>query len=304
VKSTLNSNQPAQSPLETWLEEQWAITPRSFAVEVEGVPITCLGWNLEARERPGLILVHGFRAHAHWWDHIAPSLAQDFRVVALDLSGMGDSGHRTRYTRAQHGREIVAVSAACGFERPVIVAHSYGGIVALTSARDHSGTYSRLTIIDSAIPTPADRERRVPETRQRLYPSRDAALARFRLAPAGQWPVGPVVDHIARHSVRETPQGWTWKFDPNAIVSLNDERTRSSALGEVHLPSNFIYGAESEIVTPARLAMLPSVMPTVAQPIVIPLSHHHIMIEQPLALVAALRAILAGDAAMPAGVHR
>ena len=44
--------------------------------------------------RPGLLLVHGNAAHAYWWSFIAPLLARDYNVAAMDLSGMGDSGWR------------------------------------------------------------------------------------------------------------------------------------------------------------------------------------------------------------------
>src|SRR5258705_7067620 len=98
-----------------WLAEQWACTAEERAIELEGAYIAFRGWNLGADALPGIILVHGFRAHARWWDHIAPSLSRRHRVAAIDLSGMGDSGRRSAYSRAQHGREILAVAAACGF---------------------------------------------------------------------------------------------------------------------------------------------------------------------------------------------
>ena len=55
-----------------------------------GCRIRTLRWG--ARDRPGVVLVHGGAAHAHWWVSIAPHLARDYAVVALDLSGHGDSG--------------------------------------------------------------------------------------------------------------------------------------------------------------------------------------------------------------------
>ena len=62
-------------------------------VEVDGCPIHYLRWG--DRERPGLVLVHGGAAHAHWWSFVAPQLTNNYHVVALDLSGHGDSGRRT-----------------------------------------------------------------------------------------------------------------------------------------------------------------------------------------------------------------
>ena len=61
-------------------------------------------------ERPGLVLVHGGAAHAGWWDHVAPLLAGEYCVVALDLSGHGDSGRRDTYDMETWAREVVAVA--------------------------------------------------------------------------------------------------------------------------------------------------------------------------------------------------
>ena len=43
--------------------------------------------------RPKLVLLHGGGANAHWWDHLAPTLAERFHVVALDFRGHGDSDY-------------------------------------------------------------------------------------------------------------------------------------------------------------------------------------------------------------------
>jgi pimeloyl-ACP methyl ester carboxylesterase len=60
----------------------------------------------------------------------------------------------------------------------------------------------------------------------------------------------------------------------------------------VATPMVHIYGAKSRIVE-HRKAGAPSPFPAGMVEIEIPDAHHHIMIDQPLALVAALRALLA-----------
>jgi pimeloyl-ACP methyl ester carboxylesterase len=62
--------------------------------------------------------------------------------------------------------------------------------------------------------------------------------------------------------------------------------------GELTTPMVHIYGAKSRIVE-HRKAGAPSPFPPGMMEIEIPDSHHHVMIDQPLALVAALRALLA-----------
>jgi len=280
--------------LEDWLERQWAIAPEVFTVTVEGAAIACRGWNLGAGDLPGIVLVHGYRAHAHWWDHIAPSLAERFRVVALSFSGMGDSGRRSEYSRGQFGREITGVAQACGFDPAIVIAHSFGAVAALLAASAQPESLSRLIVIDCGLKPENEPPHEMSISPRRVYPSRDAALGRFRLQPEGPCPVPQVRDYIGQHSIREERDGWTWKFDPDQSRSLNEDPQRAN-LPPVHIPVDVILGEQTSIMMPPNLAELARITSDLGHPVVIPASEHHIMIDQPVALVGALRALLAHD---------
>lgn len=276
-----------------WLAGMWARRPSEFRAEVEGAGLACLGWNLDAVDRPGIVLVHGFRAHAHWWDHIAPALAEDHRVVAFSFSGMGDSDRRDAYTRALHGREVLAVAAAAGIERPIVIAHSYGALASLLACRAAPERVARIVVLDSALPTADEALLQIPTPPLRTYPDRETAIERFRLMPPGGWPQRDIVRHIAEHSVMPLPDGrWSWKFDNDMADTLNREDYRRLMLG-VTVPADIVYGDRTEIFTPERRAAAPEILPDCARYIALPAAHHHVMIEQPIALVATLRALLA-----------
>jgi pimeloyl-ACP methyl ester carboxylesterase len=282
--------------IEAWLLQNWACAPETFTVEAAGSTIACRGWNLASRELPGIVLVHGFRAHARWWDHIAPSLAIRHRVVALDLPGMGDSGWRTTYSRAQIGHDILAVAAQCHFDRAIIIGHSFGGICAMLAARICPSSVHRLIIVDSAVPTEDCSDHRIPERTAHVFSDRTAARTRFRLIPPGRWPHPAVLEYVAQHSLKEVADGWTWKFDPSGAGAFNQEVFREALFG-ISVPVDVIHGDRTEIMTPARLAQLRIMAPDLGQEIAIPACHHHVPIEQPAALVAALNALLANDRA-------
>ena len=72
-----------------WFEAAVLTPCESARLPVAGTPIHYLRWG--DRSKPGLLLVHGNGAHAYWWSFIAPFLAREYNVAALDLSGMGDS---------------------------------------------------------------------------------------------------------------------------------------------------------------------------------------------------------------------
>ncbi|MCW1383674.1 alpha/beta hydrolase [Novosphingobium sp. KCTC 2891] len=278
--------------LHDWLEQRWSERPRQFAVQVEGAAIACRGWNLAA-DLPGLVLVHGYRAHAAWWDHIGPALASQYRVVALSLSGMGESDRREGYSRAQFAREIMAVADACAMDPVTIVAHSFGSIPALMAAKACSEQVSRLVIIDAGLPIRGQPLHQIAAEPRRDYATREEAVGRFRLIGEGPAPVREVREYIARHSVREEEGRWTWAFDHLLPHSLNADAAFVDDLGGIDVPLDVVVGELTTIMTPPRVAEAQRIARRCGKPVVIPGSGHHVPIEQPLALLAALRGLLA-----------
>ena len=68
-----------------------AIQPTDHTVEVNGLGIHYLDWG--GHSERNLLLVHGQGGNAHNWDHVARALRDEFRVIALDQRGHGDSDH-------------------------------------------------------------------------------------------------------------------------------------------------------------------------------------------------------------------
>jgi pimeloyl-ACP methyl ester carboxylesterase len=106
------------------------------------------------------------------------------------------------------------------------------------------------------------------------------------------------MDHMARCSVRAHEGFWSWKFDEN-VTRLFQQRGNDptgiddvAELADMRTPVDFIYGEESRVVTPERAARLATCLPDVRSVTGIPAGHHHLPVSQPIALVAALRALL------------
>jgi pyruvate dehydrogenase E2 component (dihydrolipoamide acetyltransferase) len=82
-------------------------------------------------------LIHGFGGDLNGWMFVQPALAEDRRVVALDLPGHG--GSEKRVGSGDAGTLAAAVEAAqsaLGIERCHLVGHSLGGAIAgLVAAR-------------------------------------------------------------------------------------------------------------------------------------------------------------------------
>ena len=139
----------------------WAIESplTSRFVNVEGCPIHYLLWRGEDEDadQRGLLLVHGGGAHANWWRFIGPFFTRYFRVAALDLSGMGDSGQREGYNAEIRAAEIRAVLDNAGLGRkPFVVGHSFGGYMTMRFGANFGEEIGGAVIVDSPIRRPPD----------------------------------------------------------------------------------------------------------------------------------------------------
>ena len=287
----------APPPAPEWFAQTIAVEPENRFVMVDGARIHYLRWGDAAR--PGLLLVHGNAAHAYWWSFIAPFLARDYNVAAIDLSGMGDSDWRPEgYTMERFAQEELAVCEDAGMfaphEPPIIVAHSFGGFVTLLTGALYGERLAGIVIVDSPVNPPGRMGAGSPHAPRahKIYPSLAAALARFRLLPPQVCENLFLLDWVARHSVKEVPGGFLWKFDP-AIwrdFSIGDLAARLKAT-KCRIA---VFRGEHSILLPPQIGEYMFNLLGRAAPVVeIPQAQHHVMLDQPLALVAALRAILA-----------
>ncbi len=292
----LNGERP---PAPAWFEAALAHKPERSVIEVEGASIELLAWG--ERGKPGLLFIHGGMAHADWWSFIAPFFAEAFRCASLSLSGMGGSGWRDAYSLKRHTEEALAAAEAAGlFEAgsPRVVGHSFGGGVTTYMAR-HAGDRLRSAVVVDAGVRPPDKRWRGPPSSEnrpnRIYPSFEAALARFRLAPSQPCSELYILDHIGRASIREVEGGWRWRFDPNLWdkMSRDGREEQEAELAGAQCPIAFVWGDRSRLMTPETVAYTREHAPPGTPMFAIPEAEHHVMLDQPLALVSALRALFA-----------
>jgi pimeloyl-ACP methyl ester carboxylesterase len=285
-------------PAPDWIGEAFAHRPEIGAVEVEGARIETRAWG--ERGRPGLLLVHGAGAHADWWRAIALFFAETYRVAAFSLSGMGGSQWRARYSIDLYAEEAFAVAEALGlFEGPtppVVVAHSFGSRAALRCASGPRADALRaVVLVDNLISPPGFSGGRRPfdARNTHVYPTEAAILARYRLIPAQPAVIPALLEAVAKASIRQVEGGWTWRFDPHLWDRL-DERSTAQDLRQARCPVAAIRGARSALMIPPVTAYFSELAPPGTPVVVVPEAHHHLMLDQPLAFVAALRGLLAG----------
>ncbi|WP_072688994.1 alpha/beta fold hydrolase [Rhodococcus marinonascens] len=275
-----------------WFTSALASPVETGRVDVAGAQVHYRAWGPSGS--PGIVLVHGGAAHSRWWDHVAPMLAIGRRVVALDLTGHGDSDRRAKYGLEQWAEEALAVAKPAGIEgEPVFVGHSMGGIVSYVAAQLFGEDLAGVQLIDSPVRarTPEEEEARKQQAfgPKKVYPSEAEALQRFRFIPPQDSDVPAVRYHVAETSMHEVEGGWSWKFDPAFFT-----RDSSDHLGGSDPRCRIAYfRAENGIIDDAMMDSMRRRFGPAALVAEIPAAGHHVMIDQPLALVAGIRTVLA-----------
>ncbi|MEN9936142.1 MAG: hypothetical protein RLZZ387_2721 [Chloroflexota bacterium] len=140
-------------------------------VSAGGLRLHVRDWGGPA-SRPPVLLVHGLASNARIWDLVASRLAGSLRVAAHDQRGHGRSDKPDAgYDFASVTADLAAVCGALGFERPLVVGHSWGAAVALQLAADCTVPLSGVALVDggtfdfAAMMSPADARRRLTPPR-------------------------------------------------------------------------------------------------------------------------------------------
>ncbi len=284
-------------PTPLWFERSIDEPHSDAYVSVDGKAIHYMTWGAPGQR--GLVFVHGGGANAYWWAPIAATFAHEFRVVAIDLSGHGDSEHRDVYALEQWTDEVMAVSEDAGIrDCPVIVGHSMGGFVTIVTAARHTGRVDGVVICDSPI-TKLDPEITASRLREefgspKTYVEFEDAVRRFRTVPPQDHYLSYVMDFVARHSLKSVDGGWQWKFDRQVFEQF---RGTLRGVAEPYLTEVScrvaLLRSEFGLVTPDIGVSMYERLGRVAPVVEIPEAGHHAMLDQPLLLITALRTLLA-----------
>jgi pimeloyl-ACP methyl ester carboxylesterase len=104
------------------------------------------------RDGPAVILLHGLGDSSFSFSRVLPLLARDFRVVAVDQRGHGDSDRPERgYTIDDFAIDVLRLMDALAIDEATIIGHSMGSFVARRVAERAPHSVTRLVLIGTAL---------------------------------------------------------------------------------------------------------------------------------------------------------
>ncbi|NWG53046.1 MAG: alpha/beta hydrolase [Hydrogenophilaceae bacterium] len=225
-------------------------------------------------EAPPLLLVHGGRDHCRSWDWTAEAFMHDWRVIAVDLRGHGDSAWSPDgdYSLTAYVYDLAQLVHQLKLAPVSIVAHSLGGNIALRYAGLYPENVKKLVAIEGLGPSPrmmAERdavpfrerwrawieERRAAAARlPKRYASIEEALARMKAENA--YLTDAQARHLTVHGVIQNEDGtYSWKFDNYLrvfpVLDLPQERIEE-LWAAIACPALLLYGEKSWASNPEK----------------------------------------------------
>jgi esterase len=101
-------------------------------------------------DAPVIVLLHGGHQSAHSWDLVSLHLAQNYRVLALDQRGHGDSewARDVLYSNHEMSLDAEAFIEAMGLRAPIVIGHSMGGRNTMLLLRRNQAIARAAVIVD------------------------------------------------------------------------------------------------------------------------------------------------------------
>jgi pimeloyl-ACP methyl ester carboxylesterase len=253
---------------------------------------------------PPVVLVHGTPTWSFLWRRLVRHLAPRHRVIVPDHLGFGlsDKPPRAAYTPADHARRLGALLDALDVREATVVAHDFGGPIALSWALDHRARVARLALVNTwAWPLDDDpriaRGGRIAAGRVgRFLYTRLNASPRL-LIPAGMADRRGLTPALHRQYLAPFPDVASREAPWALACALLGERAWYASLGArlgelAAVPTLLAWGMRDPAFGPAHLARWRAALPHAAVAEIAE-SGHFVPEEAPEALARAVDGLLA-----------
>lgn len=272
---------------------------RDELVEMRGLRFYYRDWAAPTPAAQTLVLLHGYTGHARSWDSFAEAMSQQYRVLALDQRGHGQTqwAPATAYDTSEMVADLAAFVAVLGLTNFALIGLSMGGLVSIGYAGKRPAALGKLVIVDIAPEIDVDGLKRIQAgvVRSDVFASRDEAFARAR----EDNPIPPP-DHL-RHRVDyslmlRTDGRYTYRYD-RALRDPKNPRQGIPAeegwrlVANITVPTLLIRGQRSDILSHAVAKRMAAAIPD-CRLVEVQGSGHPVPLDKPAEFLAAVRTFL------------
>lgn len=258
-------------------------------VNVNGVELA----TVDQGQGTPVLLVHGFPLSHAMWQHQIETLKRDFRVIAPDLRGFGDSGvTEGTVTMEQFADDLNALLDKLEVsEKIVLCGLSMGGYIAFEFWRKYRDRVRGLVLCDTKAEADSDEAAQTRRTMADKVLKEGAAVAADAMLPklfakiTAETRPG-VVEGLRKTILDTSPQGIA-----AAQRGMAQRRDSTELLATINVPTLVVVGKEDQITTVDQMRAIAQAT-KVSGPVEVPEAGHMSPLENPTAVNAELMALL------------
>ncbi len=203
-----------------------------------------------------LVFLHYWGGSTRTWRHVTQALAPDFRAIAIDHRGWGQSDKPAEgYTLADLAKDAERLIESLALDHYILVGHSMGGKVAQLMASRQPAGLAGLVLVAPSPPSPMDVPLEVRQGMVHAYDTRDSIIATVRQVLAAN----PLAPDDLEQLVTDSLQGAPAAKSAWPLEASQEDITAQAAL--IRIPTLVISGEEDRVDPPAvlRQALLPRI---------------------------------------------
>jgi pimeloyl-ACP methyl ester carboxylesterase len=270
----------------------WLPDERTETIRVNGLKILCRLWG--SPDAPPLVLLHGLRGYSGTWRGLAATLSSQYRLIAPDQRGRGDSDWDPagNYYTDAYLADLEGLVAHFALKRFALLGHSMGGTTSYVYADRHPERLTALVIEDiapgsSTVGAGAKRILAEMAALPNGFSSWDAAREYWRARRPTVSAEG--IEQRVAESLRPSDDGRIgWRYDAQGIARarLNPDAARIVDLWPIverlSVPTLVLHGAGSDFCPAKTVAEMRRRNPRL-ESVEIPAAGHYVHDDNPVA---------------------
>ncbi|GAA4483521.1 alpha/beta hydrolase [Actinoallomurus oryzae] len=218
-----------------------SVTATRCELHIDGRRLSYLDFGGQGRP---LLALHGHLYEGRTWAQLAEALAPQWRVIAPDQRGHGDSDRAASYTRDDYVADAIALLDHLGIGQAVTLGHSGGGITAFQIAARHPERVSAIVNVEGPVCDLDDGPSALSFVQSMPYTASD----RQALLDA----IGPLAPMLGDKLRPTADGGWRLPFHPQDTIT-SEEGTHGDHWADwtsTECPALFVLARNSQVITP------------------------------------------------------
>lgn len=247
-----------------------------------------------------VVVLHGIMGHSREWDTLVQTVSQDFRVMAVDQRGHGQTDWASEYTATAMADDVAGLVEVSATPPVHLIGHSMGAMAAALCAADRPELIGRLVLIDIGPDSlTSEWAAELPSTLEAFadasYLDVDQALREWLESdPLAR---EPLLRHYAEHNLVPGHDGrLKWRFDAAGLVRFATDGVTEeqlwNAISRISAPTLLIRGEHSELLSRPTAHQVVRRLER-GELIEIAGAGHDLGVQQPEAVAAAISRFLA-----------